>query len=153
MGTKEAWLAGLVDGEGCFTLSISVQHKKSLHISPRFSISMKQGEWAKRVAEILNLHGIPFHQRTRKNQYEITVSSGTAVRKLIDILLPYLVVKKRLAQRLTKFPMAPPRNRFTPIDRVYLDEICELVDFVRAFNKGKNRRHRWDGKTIRAYFG
>ena len=67
-------------------------------------------------------------------------------------MLPHPVVKKASAQRLAKFPKAPPRNRFNPIDRDYLDEVCRLVDFVRAFNKGKNRRHRWDGKTIRIYF-
>jgi hypothetical protein len=56
--TREAWLAGLIDGEGCFTLSISIQHKHSLHISPRFSISMKQGTWVTFVSGISS-HAMP----------------------------------------------------------------------------------------------
>ena len=113
---------------------------------------MKQGAWAHEVAIIFESHGIPYHIRTRKNQFEISVSSGMAVRRLIRLLLPYLVVKKPLAQRLLTFPRAPARNRFTPVDETYLDEVCNLVDFVRAFNRGKNRKHKWDGATIRRFF-
>ena len=71
---------------------------------------------------------------------------------MISILLPYLVVKKPLAERLAAFPIAPSRNRFTWIEDSYLDAICNLVDHVREFNKGKNRRHKWDGNTIRNFF-
>jgi hypothetical protein len=102
---------------------------------------------------ILRAHRIPFHVRERKNQAELTISSGVAVRRFIRIILPYLIVKKPLAQRLLDFPAAPARNRFTWVDGSYLDEICRLVDFVRLFNKGKNRKHKWDGRTIREFFG
>jgi len=123
-----------------------------LHISPRFLISMRQGVWAQEVSEILQLHQIPFHVRKRRKQFEITVSSGVAVKKLIVLLLPYLVVKRPLALRLAAFPKAPARNRFTWIDGSYLDRICDLVDYVREFNKGKNRKHKWDSAAIRRFF-
>jgi hypothetical protein len=113
---------------------------------------MKQGSWASEVSRILAHHHIPFHVRKRRNQLEVTVSSGIAVKKLIRLLIPYLVVKRPLARRLMAFPKAPARNRFTWIDAPYLDEICDLVDYVRQFSKGKNRRHRWDGATIREFF-
>ncbi len=113
---------------------------------------MKEGSWVVVVSEVLETNSIPFHIRKRKNQAELVVSSGIAVKKLIGIVLPYLVVKKPLAERLLNFPLAPSRNRFTWIEDSYLDDICELVDFVRQFNKGKNRRHKWDGNTIRAFF-
>jgi len=113
---------------------------------------MKQGEWANHVSQILATHVISFHFRTRRNQFEIIVSSGLAVKKLIGILLPYLVVKKPLAEKLAAFLKAPSRNRFTWIDGSYLDAICNFVDYVREFNKGKNRRHKWDGNTIRNFF-
>jgi len=113
---------------------------------------MKQGAWAHEVINIFESHEIPYHIRTRKNQFEISVSSGSAVRRLIRLLLPYLVVKKPLAQRLLTFPRAPARNRFTRTDGSYLSEICNLVDFVRAFNRGKNRKHKWDGAAIKRFF-
>ncbi len=113
---------------------------------------MKCGSWADKVGAILRRHRIRYHIRTRKNQFEITISSGIEVQRLIDILLPHLVVKRPLAKRLKAFPKAPPRNRFKRIDDSYLEEICDLVDFVRRFNKGKNRRHKWDGYTIRRFF-
>jgi hypothetical protein len=113
---------------------------------------MKQGDWANQVSLILRRHGIPFHIRKRKNQFELTVSSGIAVRKLVNVLLPYLMVKRPLAEKLAAFPKAPLRNRFTWIDDSYLDEICSLVDYVKKFNAGKNRKHKWDGKAIRSFF-
>lgn len=113
---------------------------------------MRQGAWAQEVSDILQHHKIAFHIRKRRNQFEITVSSGTAVKRLIAFLLPYLVVKKPIALRLSEFPKAPARNRFTWVDGSYIDAICSLVDFVRMFNKGKNRRHKWDGAAIRRFF-
>jgi hypothetical protein len=113
---------------------------------------MRKGDWAGEVAKILREHLIPFHIRERKNQFEITVSSGVAVKRLIGFLLPYLVVKKPLARRLQRFPKASARNRFTWVDGSYLNDICSLVDYVRWFNRGKNRRHRWDGESIRAFY-
>ncbi len=74
------------------------------------------------------------------------------VKKLISLVLPHLVVKKPLARRLLSFPKAPPRNRFIGVDTVYLDEICEVVDFVRKFNRSKNRKHKWDSRTIREFY-
>ena len=65
---------------------------------------------------------IPFYFRRRKNQIEATVSSGITVNNLIVLVLPYLVVRRPLAE--------------------------QLLDF----NKGKNRRHRWDGSSIRSFF-
>jgi len=113
---------------------------------------MKQGRWAKVAGDILQEHQIPFHMRRRRNQFEMMVSSGIAVKRMIGFLLPYLVVKKPLAQRLANFPKAPARNRFTWINGEYLVEICDLVDFVREFNRGKNRKHKWNGLTIRRFF-
>ena len=150
--SEKAWFAGLIDGEGCFTLSISVQHVRSLHIPPRFSISIKEGDWVKHATSIMVEHDIPFHARRRKGQVEVVVSSGKGTQSLIRIVSPYLVVKRPLALRLLEFPTAPPRNRFASIDRRHLAKLCELVDFVREFNRGKNRRHKWDGKTILEYF-
>lgn len=146
------WFAGLVDGEGCFTVSISVQHEHSLKISLRFEIAMKLGEWSAVATDVLQSLKIPFHTRTRKNQFQITVSGTRAVKRLITILLPHLVVKRKLAKRLLGFPSALPRNRFTKITRARIGEICSIVDYVRAFNRGKNRRYKWDGGAIRVFY-
>lgn len=152
MPNREAWLAGLIDGEGCFTIGVSVQHKHSLKFDLRFSISMKKGYWQSTAEEILNSHQIPYHTRERKNQYEIVVNGHKSVKGLIGVLMPHLVVKKPLPKNLANFPNGPARNRFSPIDSSYLNEVCNHVDFVRRFNKGKNRRHKWKGKTIRQFY-
>jgi len=55
---------------------------------------------------------------------------------MVMILLPSLVVKKPLAQKLLNFLSAPHGNRFSKIDESYLNAICTLVDYTRQF-KGK----------------
>jgi hypothetical protein len=114
---------------------------------------MKEGPWFGEASRILRLHDIGFNWRRRRNQIEVHVEGHLRVRKLISAVIPYLVVKKPLAERLFDFPEAPVRNRFVLIDRFYLDQICEVVDFVRQFNRGKNRRHKWNSRTIKEYYG
>ncbi len=152
MGTREAWFAGLIDGEGCFTIGISHQHKRALKFSLIFSISMKSGDWQNGAQELLRFHDIPFHTRCRKNQFEITVSGHKSVKKLIAVTKRYLVVKKPVAEVLASFPVAPARNRFTGVDKRYLRIVCEKVDQVRFLNKGKNRKHKWDGRRIWMFY-
>jgi len=153
LAEQEAWFAGLIDGEGCFTPSIYRQHENALRFDTVFSISMKEGAWFRAVSKILKRHDIGFNWRHRRNQIDLHVEGHHRVKKLISIVIPYLVVKKPLAKRLLTFPKAPARNRFVPVDRPYLNEICDIVDFVREFNKGKNRRHKWNGRTIREFYG
>jgi len=113
---------------------------------------MKAGDWQDVAEDLLESNRVPFHTRNRKNQHEITVSGHRAVKKLIQVLGPHLVVKKPIAELISGFPTAQPRNRFSLIDRSYLDAVCEAVDRVRMINKGKNRRHKWDGEMIRAFY-
>lgn len=152
MQRTESWFAGLVDGEGCFTICIYKQHRHTLKFELRFSISMREGEWVEVASNLLRLHGIPYHARRRKNQIEIRVNGQKSVKRLILILLPNLVVKKPLALKLLDFPTAPHRNRFSHADKLYLEAICALVDYTRKFNRGKNRRHKWNGNSIRSFF-
>ncbi|MDV3277855.1 MAG: LAGLIDADG family homing endonuclease [Nitrososphaerales archaeon] len=153
MAEQEAWLAGLIDGEGCFTLSIYRQHERALRFDLVFSISMKEGAWFPFVTAVLRKHRIPFSTRRRKNQVEVRVQGHSTVKRLIAIVLPYLVVKRPLASKLLHFPTAPARNRFVAIDESYVRRICETVDFVREFNSGKNRKHKWNSKTIGDFYG
>ncbi|MDA4134023.1 MAG: hypothetical protein OK441_00440 [Thaumarchaeota archaeon] len=152
MNESEAWFAGLIDGEGCFTFSIYHQHHHTLRFDPVFCISMKDGVWYAVVERILREHDIQFSTRRRKNQIEVRLEGHIRVKKLIAFFLPYLVVKHPLALRFLSFPNAPARNRFAKIDDSYLKEVGEMVDFVREFNKGKNRKHKWNSKTISNFY-
>ncbi|MDA4130748.1 MAG: hypothetical protein OK457_08260, partial [Thaumarchaeota archaeon] len=51
-----AWLAGLVDGEGCFSISVSGRdhHGRYIDFMARLLLSMKTGIWVDSVKEILN---------------------------------------------------------------------------------------------------
>jgi hypothetical protein len=152
LGLLEAWFAGLIDGEGCFSVSVYIQHKHALKFSPFFAISMKSGSWQETVQLILRRHRIPFHTRFRKNQCEIAITGHESVKRLIQVVKPHLVVKRQVAEALLDFPTAPPRNRFIRPNRKYLEEACARIDLIRLLNKGKNRRYKWDGEAIRKFY-
>jgi len=118
-----------------------------LKFSLIFSISMKSGDWQVVAEELLRANQIPLHARNRKNQHEINITGRSSVKKLIELPMTNLVVKGPIARELEHFPSAHPRNRFSSVNAV-----CEKVDFVRNFNKGKNRPRKWDGRAIRLYY-
>ena len=150
---KLAWLAGLADGEACFTLRIhKFSHHSGLNIDPYFSLSMKTGEWVRVVSEILLKHGVKFRTRQRKGQTEIQVAGLTNTSKLITMLLPYSVVKKPLMEKLLQLKPRPRRNRFVPPDPASVREIATLVDFVREFNRRKNRPFKWTSRAILEHY-
>ena len=95
---------------------------------------MKEGDWVRPVSAILSSNDIPFHCRRRKNQLEVSINSQKSVRKMIALVLPYLVVKEPLAEKLLTLPAAPRRNRFTEINTSHLKTVCGIVDYGRVFN-------------------
>jgi len=55
-----AWLAGLIDGEGCLNFSIVERnhHGHYLQFGARVVLSMKTGTWVNSVASVLEASGI-----------------------------------------------------------------------------------------------
>ena len=152
MKTKLSWFAGLIDGEGCFTVSVRKHHKSTLKITPIFSIQMKDGSWVEEVIKILNDVDVKHYVRKRKNQIEISVKCWKNIIPLIRMLLPFSIVKKPLMKRFLTYRPKPVRNRFIPPDPKIIGELAELIDFVRNFNRGKNRPYKWTGKRILEFF-
>ena len=148
------WFAGLVDGEGCFTLSIRKNHKSALKVSPMFLIQLKDGNWVKKVTRVLEELKIKYYTRNRKNQVEISVGYWKNVLPLVQALISHSIIKKPLMRKfLSHYNPRSVRNRFVPPDPKIVKKTAELVDFVRKFNKGKNRPYKWDGEKVLEFFG
>ncbi len=149
---KIAWFAGLIDGEGCFTVSIRKHHKSTLKVTPIFVIQMKNGSWVDEATRILKNIGIKHYARKRRNQIEISVRHWKNVKPLIQVILPFSVVKKPLIEKLFSYNARPKRNRFVPPNQKVVKEIANLVDFVRKFNRGKNRPYKWTGNMVLDFY-
>jgi|GEM_PF-1698713 hypothetical protein len=146
------WLAGLVDGEGCFSIHVAERNHHGHHLSyqGRFIISMKSGHWSESAAKILRTSGVLFHQTVRNEQTSIAAVEGwKQTQKLGKLLVQHLIVKRTLVDRLLEYEPAS-NNRFP--SRKVVQCRPKLLDFVRDFNKGKNRRYKWTGSMIMRFY-
>jgi hypothetical protein len=147
-----AWFGGLIDGEGCITVNVRKQHVSTLKITPVFSIQMKDGSWLAEAMGILDALNIPYYARKRKNQTEVSVRHWKNILPFLKSIKDYSVVKRPIMERLLCYRPKPLRNRFVSADIRTVKEMAELVDFVRRFNRGKNRPYKWDGNKILEFF-
>lgn len=116
-----AWLAGIIDGEGSFQF---VDHagvnKHFVHLRAQLHIYNTEVEMIRKVSQIWKENGIRFHYYLQKNPHAINGKDGVRitcagysnVKKLLDIILPFLVnklpqallmreyIEKRLVPRL-----------------------------------------------------
>lgn len=109
--TDIAWLAGIVDGEGCFTVKRPIRRKSGENAGKRTSYQLwmvvcnTSKPMMDKMQSILETLGIE-HQPMRKVwkgaratrwQYWLHVAKKAQLLKLTKILLPYLVAKKHEA--------------------------------------------------------
>lgn len=114
-----AWLAGIIDGEGCITAGAyrvnlaradgSTRYRLSLFVSvtnTNEDIILTANELFERLAgvkPILHMHTSKSRKeqhRTHKVCWRTHVSGGPAVSKVLQAVLPYLVGKRRQAELL-----------------------------------------------------
>lgn len=110
-----AWLAGIIDGEG--NLDFSVQGKpcgdgRKDYLCPKVRITNTDMRMIRKISEIYVNENVVFFyainavnryknkKPTWKNQMEITISAQNSVKKLLSMVLPYLVNKQVLAQKM-----------------------------------------------------
>jgi hypothetical protein len=116
----------------------------------RLLLSMKTGIWVDSVKEILNKIDVNYHVSERKGQTCVAITGWRQVQKLAVFLREYPVVKKPLLdQLLTYHPSS--NNRFPTFEQIKIR--ADLLDFSRAFNRGKNRPFKWTGTMITKFYG
>lgn len=92
-----AWAAGLFEGEGCFTLSKVKNRKDSIKVSA--VIGMTDKDVLDRFAFIMGFGNIkgPYKSSypTGKQRYTWEVQNQPDVLKTIELLLPFLLSRRR----------------------------------------------------------
>jgi len=153
--TDLAWLAGLIDGEGCLTFEI---HKIYLRRGPfpkinlAFYLAVSPGLWQNKVTAIFIEYGIAYHQwiNQRNKIVRISVTSTKSVKILCNLIKDYSVIKKELVQRFLNYEGIGSGRRGTESK---VKQIAEDLDYVRSFNRKKNIPYIWDGRKIMESFG
>jgi hypothetical protein len=99
---EKAWLAGFVDGEGTIALNIREGHG----LVPKFQIANTDKDVLLTIKEMLYCGGVSPSKRSDTTKRECwTFSSQTMddIEYILDLILPYLRVKKTQAEILLIF--------------------------------------------------
>jgi hypothetical protein len=104
---KLVWLAGIIDGEGCLTIS---RLKKQDFYSTALSIHNTNLNLIKEVMFVLNSIKIPFtssetppQKLSKLLQYSIYIRNREDLLKFLNLIIPYLIGKKDQAEILKQF--------------------------------------------------
>ena len=148
-----AYLAGALDGEGCFTVArkADVRYKKwGYAYSPAIYFTNTNEAFIARVCEILdgqNVHGHIVARKQpggiNKDYYVVTVGRLADIKTLLDVLSPWLVAKKGQAQLLYRFVsgrLAKNAEKWKS-QNPYTEEEISLVQQIRALNGSSKMRY------------
>ena len=135
---KLAWLAGILDGEGCFSIFHRTNRSKNgnLIITPSASITITNSNLAviDECINLLNNLGIKFVLKNPRNSTtrvleRLDIRNYTSIMNLIDVLLPFLIGKNEQASLMREFVYKASHRlgfRGTKEREEYLVKISEL---------------------------
>lgn len=116
-----AWLAGIMDGEGTFSIIYQGKKYGDAYIA-RITLSNTDIAMINEILKILDSYEINGHlwkEEPRKKQhkaaYHITINKLNKLKKLVELILPYLVNKKPNAEILNRFVSSRLKYKKEPI--------------------------------------
>ena len=170
MSTKEdiAWLAGIIDGEGCFTIKVTKtpSRKNTLDISPFFTMELLDGSWVKKTIRILKENDITYGlyyrltYKSKRKTARVHVVSRDSLNRLCKLIRKDVTVKKLIVEHFIKFPKKERKlfidnrwyHRITAINWDYIKKLCKFVEMARKINDRKNKEVIWDTKRILSFY-
>lgn len=131
-----AWAAGFIDADGSLNAQIVQRKDYKLKFQVRISITVFQS--TKRYHLLLRMQKIFRKGTVRKRNdgmSEFTVVGGTQVKTCLELIKPYLWLKRAQANLLLKIAEKLP---YTKDPRILL-ETCALADKVGNLTDSKKR--------------
>ena len=141
-----AYIAGFLDGDGCIMAQL-VRRKDYIYgYQIRTSIVFYQKSRNDRILHWLkSLLDIGYIRYRNDDIAEYTIVGFKEVKVVLEMLLPYLRLKKELAGQVIDLIDAHPKN-MTPKDLIRLSK---LVDKTATFNYSKKRTNT--SKVVQQY--
>ena len=136
MQTSHAWLAGIVDGEGCLTLFMKKNDTGTKSVTANITITNSSAAIIDRCVELLDA-GCVKHtlvkMRDPRNPNgralrRLSVRNYDAILRLLDMIEPFMVGKSEQARLVREFvSQAKVRCALSPDDRErYYNEVRRL---------------------------
>ena len=104
-----AWLAGIVDGEGCISTTYANGNKDKRHYRCRVEVRNTNPFMIQRITQIMTNRGIQFflHFLKKKGGYKeglvFVVTGYKAIQALLQMILPHLTAKYDEAKLMAEF--------------------------------------------------
>lgn len=144
------FLAGLIVGEGTFCLSMARSCRKngkrsyySYRVEPTFRLPMDDHETIEIAAQILRDNGVKVGKLYKVNGRKaltIAFGGGIQVKKIIEIIFPYLTgTKKEAAAIVYEFILSREKSRLARYNAPYTEYQISLIEKLRMTNGNQNR--------------
>jgi hypothetical protein len=129
------WLGGIIDADGMVTAT-QRKTKSSIHYKPKINVVNTDLRMINETISILDELHIPHYVQSKKDKknphykikYEILTVGIKRCKMLLPVIIPYLIVKRRRAERLLEFC---DLRLSKPYNSKYADEEFRLLDLVR----------------------
>jgi hypothetical protein len=118
---KLAWLSGIIDGEG--TIAMYLVKNKDIIVQPIYGIYVCNSD-IEMINEIKNIYdeiGLKYYFKAKNYKqgmfkqnlvvYELKVSRRNEIEYLLELIIPYLIAKKREAEVIYKFLKENPTSK------------------------------------------
>lgn len=134
------YLAGLIDGEGCFFISKQKKHEASLGYaySPEFKLVLTDESTIKWVADKLERGYIHTKGNISKNQrdsYDLRITDHEGLVAFIPQILPFMKIKKEAAQTMLEFCLSRRESRKESYNAGYKSTELSLFTQLRVLNR------------------
>lgn len=133
------FIAGLITGEGTFTLAVYRSGKK-VRIKPMFSLQMNDARTMSRVVASLQALGLPanFYHRPNRGCWTTQAAGFTQTRRYLEIFLPILSGTKQDAAQIV-MDFIESRSKVSKFDPYSAEEV-DLVEKIRTVNGVPGRK-------------
>jgi intein-encoded DNA endonuclease-like protein len=142
MGLSPQYIAGFLDGEGCFSLTWRGGNGQRRRLQAVIVVGSTNREVLEKIRETLHVGSI--YEKRRKTKggrtfYTLFISGNDALRQIIPIFLPYMVVKKHQAELLLEYVSIHKNgSRWKPVE--YSKRELEIYEELRKLNSKMARR-------------
>lgn len=135
------YLAGLIDGEGCFWISRGTKHNSKytkIYYTPEFKIVLTDEPTIAWVADVL---GCTYNfQKANKGKnhkptYEVRMSKVDNLIAFIPQLIPHLKVKRAVAVLLLEFCESRRQERMERYHAKYTNNEMGVFDKIKRLNR------------------
>ena len=136
MQTSHAWLAGIVDGEGCLTLFMKKNDTGTKSVTANITITNSSAAIIDRCVTLFDAECVKYtfvKMRDSRNPNgrplrRLSVRNYDAILRLLDMIEPFLVGKSEQARLVREFAsQAKVRRALSTDDREwYYDEVRRL---------------------------